>query len=132
VSRPVLAVLAIAASLVAGGCGGVEGAGTGGDAAAGKQLFVQDCGGCHTLEDAGTTGTIGPNLDDSAVGTRVSGFEPSSFEAMVREQIANPDPRGKMPAGIVTGQDALNVAAYVARVAGAKLAREDAPETTIH
>jgi cytochrome c6 len=35
-----------------------------GDATAGKQIFLsQPCGGCHTLKDAGTTGTVGPNLD---------------------------------------------------------------------
>ena len=35
-----------------------------GDAAAGKAVFTTNCGGCHTLSDAGTTGTVGPNLDD--------------------------------------------------------------------
>ena len=35
-----------------------------GDAAAGKVVFTTNCGGCHTLSDAGTTGTVGPNLDD--------------------------------------------------------------------
>jgi mono/diheme cytochrome c family protein len=35
-----------------------------GNVAAGKQVFLsQPCGGCHTLKDAGTTGTVGPNLD---------------------------------------------------------------------
>ncbi len=38
------------------------GAGTG-DPAAGKQIFVANCGTCHTLADAGTTGAVGPNLD---------------------------------------------------------------------
>jgi mono/diheme cytochrome c family protein len=37
-----------------------------GDAANGKQLYAANgCGGCHTLADAGSTGNIGPNLDDS-------------------------------------------------------------------
>jgi mono/diheme cytochrome c family protein len=37
-----------------------------GDAAAGKEVFAQGgCGSCHTLADAGATGTIGPVLDDS-------------------------------------------------------------------
>ena len=36
-----------------------------GDAAAGKQIFdEQGCGSCHTLEAAGSSGTVGPNLDD--------------------------------------------------------------------
>ena len=36
-----------------------------GDPAAGKPIFTENCGGCHVLEEAGTQGTIGPNLDDS-------------------------------------------------------------------
>ena len=31
----------------------------------GKSIFTANCGSCHTLADAGTTGTVGPNLDDS-------------------------------------------------------------------
>ena len=31
----------------------------------GKSIFAASCGSCHTLADAGTTGTVGPNLDDS-------------------------------------------------------------------
>ena len=37
----------------------------GSDAAAGKVVFTTNCGGCHTLSDAGTSGTVGPNLDDA-------------------------------------------------------------------
>ena len=37
-----------------------------GDAANGKMIFASaGCGSCHTLEDAGTSGTIGPNLDEA-------------------------------------------------------------------
>jgi mono/diheme cytochrome c family protein len=41
-------------------------AGAGGavTAAAGKKVFKANCGGCHTLADAGTNGNVGPNLDD--------------------------------------------------------------------
>ena len=43
-----------------GSTGGAEG-----DAAAGKQIFdEQGCGSCHTMEAAGSSGTVGPNLDD--------------------------------------------------------------------
>jgi mono/diheme cytochrome c family protein len=31
----------------------------------GKAIFTVHCGGCHTLADAGTTGVVGPNLDQS-------------------------------------------------------------------
>ncbi len=38
----------------------------GGDATAGKQVFQSaGCAGCHTLKDAGATGTVGPNLDQA-------------------------------------------------------------------
>jgi mono/diheme cytochrome c family protein len=44
-----------------GGGGGAQG-----DAAAGKEVFASaGCGSCHTLEAAGSTGTIGPNLDEA-------------------------------------------------------------------
>jgi mono/diheme cytochrome c family protein len=36
-----------------------------GQAADGKSIFVTNCGSCHTLAAAGTTGTVGPNLDRS-------------------------------------------------------------------
>ena len=37
-----------------------------GDAAAGEQVFASaGCGGCHTLEAAGSSGNVGPNLDDA-------------------------------------------------------------------
>ena len=37
-----------------------------GDAAAGEAVYAENgCGGCHTLEAAGSSGNIGPNLDDS-------------------------------------------------------------------
>ena len=37
-----------------------------GDATAGKEIFLgtAGCSSCHTLADAGSTGTVGPNLDD--------------------------------------------------------------------
>jgi mono/diheme cytochrome c family protein len=37
-----------------------------GDATAGKKVFLSaGCTGCHTLKDAGSTGTVGPNLDQA-------------------------------------------------------------------
>lgn len=45
------------------------GAGGGGDATAGIQLFTSaGCGGCHTLEAAGTSGGVGPDLDETLQG----------------------------------------------------------------
>jgi len=121
-----LAALACACSLAVGfavaGCGGNLGGGgvvgAGGDTSNGKQLFVERCGSCHTMSDAGTSGTIGPNMDDAFAGSREQGFAESTFADVVRWQIAYPGIGLGMPAGLVTGQDADDVAAYVARYAG--------------
>ena len=125
------AALAATALLSAGcGTGGItKGAA---DKANGKELFVQKCGSCHTLADAGTQGTIGPNLDDAFSGPRRQGFKESSIRNVVHDQILFPvtkptgfqaGPNGSeqpvqgMPADLVTGDDAKDVAAYVASVA---------------
>jgi mono/diheme cytochrome c family protein len=73
---------------------------------AGKAAFSATCGGCHTLKDAGTSGNVGPDLDSLA---------PLTSER-VATQIKNGG--GAMPPGLLTGQDAANVAAYVSSVAG--------------
>ena len=52
-----LAVAAYVASVA-----GVPGK-SGGPLTSGKDIFVANCGSCHTLAAAGTTGTVGPNLD---------------------------------------------------------------------
>jgi mono/diheme cytochrome c family protein len=85
----------------------------------GQKLFTTTCGGCHTLAAAGTKGTIGPNLDDAYAGPASQDWDRSSFEAIVREQIemGSPDAAVPMPAGLLDGQDAVDVAAYVAAVA---------------
>jgi mono/diheme cytochrome c family protein len=109
--------------VVAAGCGSV-GRTTEGDATLGKRLFSEQCGSCHTLADAGTQGTIGPNLDNSFATVRNDhGFAESTLRDVVRGQIAYPveaPPTGEpgMPADLVTGDDADAVAAYVAMVAG--------------
>jgi mono/diheme cytochrome c family protein len=129
VRRPavLIAVLLVAGAVTA--CGG-SGASKPGEAdlANGKTLFVSKCGACHVLEDAGTNGTLGPNLDEAAAGDRVAGLEQSSFEALVRQQIDEAD--APMPRRLVKGSDARDVAAYVASVAGVKLAQENNPGST--
>jgi mono/diheme cytochrome c family protein len=120
-------VIATALCAVAvSGCGGTGVASPASvDLVKGKQLFMSNCGSCHKLADAGTAGTIGPNLDDAYYADRVVGMKDSSFEAMVREQIDLADP--PMPRHIVKGADAADVAAYVAKVAGVKLAQQYNP-----
>ncbi len=122
-----------ASALLAGGCGTGGLASKNADVTNGKQLFQQKCGSCHTLADAGTQGKIGPNLDDAFAGPRAQGFKESTIRNVVHGQIlfpvSNPSgvitgPNGEeqpvqgMPAKLVTGSDADDVAAYVASVAG--------------
>jgi mono/diheme cytochrome c family protein len=134
----------VAAALLAAGCGtgGVASAAQHPDLQSGQQLFTSKCAGCHTLQAAGASGTVGPNLDDSFATVRQEGYPDSSIENVVLDQIrlgsgqiatytsakyfvkhCLPPRSAKcysttMPADIVTGQDAIDVAAYVASVAG--------------
>ena len=83
--------------------GGDTGAALEGDAAAGEEIFAANgCGSCHTLEAAGTSGEIGPNLDEAQ----------PDFETAV-ETISNG--AGAMPAfeGQLSDQQIADVATYV-------------------
>lgn len=105
-------------------CGDTVGYSEGdGDRIRGKELFVQGCGQCHQLADAGTNGTIGPNLDFAFVQSRLDGLGQETIQQVVRGQIAYPvqDPsteQAGMPADIFKGDEAEDVATYVASVAG--------------
>jgi cbb3-type cytochrome c oxidase subunit III len=111
-----VAVVALAAAaLLAAGCG-TGGISKAGDTDRGKTLFLQKCGGCHTLAAAGTHGNQGPNLDDAFAYSRRQGFKQVTIEQVVRDQIELAVP--PMPQKLVTGKDADAVAAYVALVAG--------------
>jgi len=125
----------VAAALLAAGCGtgGVASAGRQADTQSGQQLFTQSCGSCHSLQAAGTSGTIGPDLDNAFAAAVAQGYPQSSIENVVLDQIrlgsgeiatytngklGNFKQQTTMPANIVKGQDAIDVAAYVASVAG--------------
>jgi mono/diheme cytochrome c family protein len=135
----------VAAALLVAGCGtgGVASAGQPPDLQNGQQLFSQSCGVCHALSAAGTTATVGPNLDNAFAGDVAEHYPQSAIENVVLDQIRlgsgqvatyttskdfikhclNPAQAATcystpMPADIVTGQDAIDVAAYVASVAG--------------
>ena len=108
--------------LAAGGCGAV-GRVTSGDPAHGKQLFLTaakpsepSCASCHTLADAKSQGTIGPNLDDAFSSDKAQGFSQQTMTDIVRGQIAYPEE--PMPANLYRGQDARDIALYVAKCAG--------------
>jgi uncharacterized cupredoxin-like copper-binding protein len=116
-----LAVLLVAAAVL----GGCQLADSGTNLVNGKELFVAKCGACHVLNRAGTRGVTGPNLDEAFQRARIDGFGQDTFEGLVHRQILQPakrpqfDPQtGKqlpmMPANVVTGEDAEDVAAYVA------------------
>ena len=81
----------------------------GGMPTSGKDIFTSKCGGCHTLADAGTSGTVGPNLDDS-----------KPPKAKVVDRVTNG--KGGMPAFGKTGQltpaQIQAVADYVSSAAG--------------
>jgi mono/diheme cytochrome c family protein len=101
----------------------LAGCGTGGKAPAqadqtnGQKLFTSSgCGGCHVLAAAGSQGTTGPNLDDAFAGSRKQGIKESSIENVVLDQIREANP--PMPKNLVNGQDAVDVASFVAAVAG--------------
>jgi mono/diheme cytochrome c family protein len=83
----------------------------------GKVMFQKSCGSCHTLGHANTTGTTGPNLDDAFRQDRVDGVKSTSIEGLVDYWIKYPDSEGVMPAMLLKGQDAQDVAAYIAEVA---------------
>lgn len=117
--RPLFALAAVAAvALAASGCG------TGNaDPERGRVLFIQKCGTCHEMAQAGTTAQIGPNLDDAFAAARASGQESDTVEGITAAQIENPRPSNanpavSMPAELVTGQDLEDVAAYVGMYAG--------------
>jgi cytochrome c6 len=78
-----------------------------GDPAAGKEIFVANCATCHTLADAGTSGTVGPNLDES---------QPPP--ELVVDRVTNG--QGAMPSfeGTLSEQQIQDVAAYVSSAAG--------------
>jgi len=82
-----------------------------GDPTAGKEIFVAvaspSCSGCHTLSDAGASGSVGPNLDATK----------PSYETVV-DRVTNGT--GVMPSfhGQFTEQQIQDVAAYVSSVAG--------------
>jgi len=83
----------------------------------GKVMFQKTCGGCHTLAHANSSGTTGPNLDDAFRQDKSDGVKSTSIQGLVDSWIRYPNTQGVMPAGLLKGQDAQDVAAYVAAVA---------------
>jgi len=120
--KPIRALFALAAlaglALAASGCGTSTA-----DEQRGRVLFVQKCGVCHAMAQAGTTAQIGPDLDAAFAAARTAGEGGETVEGIVEAQVEFPRPSNdnsaaSMPADIVTGQDLEDVAAYVGMYAG--------------
>jgi mono/diheme cytochrome c family protein len=120
VRRGLLGVALIAGVAVVAGCG--SSSNNADDLAKGKQQFTQLCGGCHMLAAAGTQGQVGPNLDDAFGAARQAGFKSNGMKQLVEQWISLAQP--PMPRNLVSGQDAANIAAYVASVAGTQPASQ--------
>jgi mono/diheme cytochrome c family protein len=76
----------------------------------GRELFAANCAQCHTLRASNAIGETGPNLDT---------LRPKA--ALILDAIKNGRARGgmgQMPAGLLAGDDAKDVASYVQAVAG--------------
>lgn len=74
----------------------------------GRDLFVATCGGCHELADAGTSGQVGPNLDELA-----------PDQTVVEQAIANGGAgSGTMPPGLLSGGDVTEVSEYIVAATG--------------
>ena len=123
--RPVLALIAIAAALALGACGS-EGITVPEDdpTHAGAVLFSERCSGCHTMKPAGAEGSQnrnlrnqGPNLDQRQVS-----YEDALFA------IRNGGFSGAiMPQNIVVGEDAEQVAEFIAEWSGGDVEEPPTP-----
>jgi mono/diheme cytochrome c family protein len=108
--KATLAALAAAAvALPLAACGRDEP-----DLTNGKAQFVQQCGSCHALSRAGTQGQTGPDLDAAFQAALRAGEDRETVQGVVRDQISNVLKNSAMPANLVEGDDARDVAAYVA------------------
>jgi len=75
----------------------------------GRKLFAKNCATCHTLHAVNAVGRVGPNLDQ---------LRPPKALVLNAIQAGRARGNGQMPADLVAGQDAKDVADFVAAVAG--------------
>ena len=86
----------------------------------GRELFGVHCGVCHTLAAANAIGKVGPNLDmlkppaSLVLHTINNGCLPNAPSGSAEQCLGE----GVMPADVVQGRDAQNVANFIAQVAG--------------
>src|SRR4051812_38579860 len=77
----------------------------------GRELFGDRCAACHTLAASDAVAQVGPNLDE---------LKPNAKFVETTIKNGKSAGNGQMPAGIYSGQDAKDVAAYVAKAVGAE------------
>jgi mono/diheme cytochrome c family protein len=116
--RPIaLAIAALALAVTAAGCGGST------DVTRGRALFIQRCGTCHSLAQAGTNAQVGPDLDAAFAQARAAGEDDDTIAGVVKAQVRDPrpnngNPSASMPPDLAGGQDLEDIAAYIGQVAG--------------
>lgn len=114
-----VALLGLSLGVASIGCGTQNA-----DSSRGRMLFIERCGTCHQLAQAGTKAQTGPDLDKAFAAARQVGFDSDTVEGIVSNQIEHPRSQGiaeygpGMPADLVTGQDRIDVSTYVAKWAG--------------
>lgn len=77
--------------------------------AQGRQEFAAKCATCHSLEGANAVGRVGPDLDEMRPPRELT------IDAIAKGRARG---KGQMPAGLVDGEDAENVADFIVKVAG--------------
>ena len=113
----------LAAVFFAAGCAGETTSSEGADISTGKQLFIEKCGSCHTMKDAGSQGVVGPNLDEAFGYARSQEFDSSTFFEVTLHQMRIPAP--PMPdfdepgtKDYLSDEELVAIASYVADCAG--------------
>jgi mono/diheme cytochrome c family protein len=107
------AIAVASVALALGACGRDEP-----DLSNGKAQFVQTCGSCHALGRAGTQGVQGPDLDAAFQAALAKGMDRDTVEGVVHRQIGAPRRNSIMKPDLVKGDNARDVAAYVAFATG--------------
>jgi mono/diheme cytochrome c family protein len=125
----------VGAALLLAGCSGRTVDFKNADTNQGRELFVKNCGACHALADAATVGAVGPDLDDAFRAARSKtggGFDESTFFQITLDQMrlaAPPMPHFDEPPQKLSEEQLVDIAAYVAKVAGKPVQAQQAAVT---